>query len=266
MAKVLRIDRKQISNGREIITVQRQATKSKPRIKMTQEHAWRIFNLVATFQSPEETYENLLIELPTRRHLTFWLGQVGHRFDVKLGRGRDFNDFLREVSNRLWIRSQELTCVIDDKQKGDDVKKIEVETNQTSKPFAGDKVNEEQSTEDTSEEVDQSDTLTPETAGTSRDEQQARPTPSIGRIHAYWISIMRVYADCAVQTNEQGVFDVLGRNFESSGELSWWLWRIGHSDKCKYTKRKDIIDAIRKVSAELFKDLSRDVGRRVSRW
>ena len=121
-------------------------------------------------------------------------------------------------------------------------------------------------TEDTSEEVGQCETPDSETTGASPDEQQTHPTPSIGRIQAYWISIMRVYADCAVQTNEQGVFDVLGRNFETSGELSWWLWRIGHHDKCKYTKRKDIVDAIRKVSAELYKDLSRDVGRRVSRW
>ena len=131
MAKVLRIDRKQISNGREIITVQRQATKNKPRIKMTQEQAWRIFNLVATFQSPEETYENLLIELPTRRHLTFWLGQVGHRFDVTLGRGRDFNDFLREVANRLWIRSrQSIPSLMTNRKEW--WKKMNTGTNQTA--------------------------------------------------------------------------------------------------------------------------------------
>ena len=63
MAKVLRIDRKQMSTGRELVTVQRRATKTKPRITMTQEQAWRIFNRVATFHSPEETYENLILEL-----------------------------------------------------------------------------------------------------------------------------------------------------------------------------------------------------------
>ena len=265
MAKILKIDRKLESTGRELVTVERRATKTKQRITMTQEQAWQIFNTVATFHSPEETYENLILGLPTRRHLTYWLGQIGHKFDVKLGRGRDFKDFLKVVANRLWIRSQELNSVTNDEQKGL-VEKMDTETNQTAEPSAEGKVIEESLTEDVSEEAAQSETPGLETTGTSSDEQQAHPTPSIGRIQGYWISTMKIFADCAVQTNEQGVFDVLGRNFETSGDLSWWLWRIGHADKCKFTKRRDIVDAIRKVSAELHRDLSRDVGRRVARW
>jgi hypothetical protein len=232
---------------------------------MTQEQAWKIFNSVAVFQSPKETYENLLPELPTRRHLTYWLAQIGHKFDVRLGRGRDFEGFLWEVANRLWERSQESNSVTNDEQKGM-VEKMDIKTNQTAEPSAEGKFIEESLTEDASEEIAQSLTLDVETNGTSPDEQQAHPNPAIGRIQGYCISTMKIFADCAVQTNEQGVFDVLGRNFETSGELSWWLWRIGHADKCKYTKRKDIVDAIRKVSAELHRDLRRDVGRRVCRW
>jgi hypothetical protein len=267
MAKILRIDRKLESTGREIVTVERRATKTKLRITMTQEQAWKIFNSVATFHSPEETYENLILGLPTRRHLTYWLGQIGHKFDVKLGRGRGFEDFLREVASRLCERSQQSNSVTNDEQKGDDMKKIEVATNQTSEPFAENKVNEGPLTEDVSEEPAQCETSDLEVTEVPPSENQhPNPTPAIGRVQAYSIVTMKIFADCAVQTNAQGVFDVLGRNFETSGALSWWLWRIGHSDKCKYTKRKDIIDAIRKVSAELHKDLSRDVGRRVSRW
>jgi hypothetical protein len=234
---------------------------------MTQEQAWRIFNLVATFQSPEETYENLILELPTRRHLTYWLGQIGHKFDVKLGRGRDFEDFLKIVANRLWIRSQELNSVIDDTQKGLEMKKIDVEESQTTELSDVGKVVDRPLNEDVFEEASQCQTSDLETADVaSPDNQQVNSSPAIGRIQGYWLATMKIFADCAVQTNAQGVFDVLGRNFETSGALSWWLWRIGHAEKCKFTKRRDIVDAIRKVSAELHKDLSRDVGRRVSRW
>jgi len=99
----------------------------------------------------------------------------------------------------------------------------------------------------------------------STGEQPPEPQ-QIGRIQEYWIATMKIYADCAIQADQEGVFDVLARNFETSGALSWWLWRIGHADKCQYTKRKDIVDAIRKVAAELHKDLCRDVGRPIARW
>ena len=266
MAKILKIDRKLESAGRELVTVERRATKTKQRITMTQEQAWQIFNTVATFHSPEETYENLILGLPTRRHLTYWLGQIGHKFDVKLGRGREFEDFLKVVANRLWIRSQELNSVIDDKKKGHDMKKLDLDENQTTKNSPEGEGIEGPLTEDVSEEAAQFETPGLETTDTSPDEEQTRLTPSIGRIQGYWISTMKIFADCAVQTNEQGVFDVLGRNFETSGDLSWWLWRIGHADKCKFTKRRDIVDAIRKVSAELHRDMSRDVGRPVVRF
>ena len=87
----------------------------------------------------------------------------------------------------------------------------------------------------------------------------------MSRIQQYWISIMLVFADCAVQNNPDGVFDVLARNFDSPGTLSWWLHRIGHGDIAKYTKGKDIVDAIRKVAYELYRDL-REIGKPVARW
>jgi len=96
-------------------------------------------------------------------------------------------------------------------------------------------------------------------------EQQPPEPQQIGRIQEYWIATMKIYADCAVQADQEGVFDVLARNFETPGALSWWLWRIGHADNCQYTKRKDIVDAIRKVAALLHKELRRDVGRPVAR-
>ncbi len=266
MAKVLKIDRKQLSVGRELVTVQRRSEKRNPRISMSQEDVWKIFNRVSTFHSPEQTYENLILELPTRGHLTHWLGQIGHRFDVKLGRGRDFEDFLKEIANRLWKRSQELSSGIDDKKEGIDMENIGLDVDQTTIPLSEGEVIEETPNGDVSEDIAQFETPDLETTSASPDKTQAHTALHIGRIQGYWIATMKIFADCAVQNTQEGIFDVLGRNFESSGELSWWLWRIGHADKCKYTKRKDIVDAIRKVSAELHKDLRRDVGRQVCRW
>ncbi len=76
---------------------------------------------------------------------------------------------------------------------------------------------------------------------------------------------MLVFADCAVQKNPDGVFDVLARNFESTGALSWWLHRIGHGDKTIYVKGRDLVEYFRKISHELYREL-REIGKPVARW
>ena len=57
---------------------------------------------------------------------------------------------------------------------------------------------------------------------------EPQPAPQMGRIQRYWIGTMLIFADCSVQKSPEGIFDVLARNFEDTGALSWWLWRIGH--------------------------------------
>jgi hypothetical protein len=115
------------------------------------------------------------------------------------------------------------------------------------------------------EETGQAPQAEPIPAAAASNESKTSPSPQMGRIQQYWISTMLIFADCAVQKNPDGIFDVLARNFDSPGALSWWLQRIGHGDMAKYTKGKDIVDAIRKVAHELYRDL-RDIGRPVARW
>lgn len=77
---------------------------------------------------------------------------------------------------------------------------------------------------------------------------------------------MLVLSDCCVQLGPEGIFDVLGRNFDSPGFLSWWLTRIGKSHLIAFLRGKDIVDGIRKVSHELYRELKTEIGRPVARW
>lgn len=97
-------------------------------------------------------------------------------------------------------------------------------------------------------------------------EQEAtQSAPQMSRNQKYWIATMLIFADCTVQRSPDGIFDVLARNFGDPGQVSWWLWRIGHQDKAKYLKGKDIVDGIRKVAAELYKALCLEIGKPVAR-
>ena len=75
-----------------------------------------------------------------------------------------------------------------------------------------------------------------------------------------------ILCDCCVQRSPDGIFDVLGRNFPDTGSLAWWLRRLGKGHLADRVKRKDIVDAIRKISQDLFRELKGEIGRPVARW
>ena len=87
----------------------------------------------------------------------------------------------------------------------------------------------------------------------------------MSKVQTYSILSMMVFADCAVQKDPYGIFDVLARNFVDNGFLSWWLNRIGHGDKTKYAKGRDIVDYIRKIAHELYREL-KEVGKPIARF
>lgn len=86
------------------------------------------------------------------------------------------------------------------------------------------------------------------------------------RNQQHFIRAMLIFADCCLQRTPEGIFDVLGRNFDSSGFMAWWLNRIGKGHIVGVLKGKDIIDAIRKVAYELYRELKGEIGRPVARW
>jgi len=93
--------------------------------------------------------------------------------------------------------------------------------------------------------------------------EQARPATSI--MQDYAIRNMLVFADAAVAKDPDGVFDVLARNFDSPGWVSYWLRKVGHGDKARYAKGRDLVEYIRKVAHELHGDL-KDIGKPKARW
>ena len=93
-----------------------------------------------------------------------------------------------------------------------------------------------------------------------------QPAQQLGRNQKMWIDTMMVFADCAVQKSPDGIFDVLARNFQDTGGLNWWLWRIGKGELTEHLKGKDIVDAIRKLSFVLFKSLKLEINRSLPRF
>jgi hypothetical protein len=86
------------------------------------------------------------------------------------------------------------------------------------------------------------------------------------RVHEYAVRTMLVFADCAVQSSPEAIFDVLARNFADTGALVWWLWRIGKGGLATRLKRMDIVDAARITAHALHQQLKNEIGEKLPRW
>ena len=106
-------------------------------------------------------------------------------------------------------------------------------------------------------------TMAPQPPETTAPPEKTAPTMSRPQFYS-WVTSY-VLADCAIQRDASGVYDVLARNFADSGMLSWWLHRIGHGDMTRLGRRKDLFDYLRLVSNALHRELKRDLGRPVAR-
>lgn len=73
---------------------------------MTQRAVWTLFLDIAEAEDPDRACEILTRAITTRSRLTFWLGQIGHRRDFRLGYGEDLNGFIRAVACKLWARAR----------------------------------------------------------------------------------------------------------------------------------------------------------------
>jgi hypothetical protein len=88
----------------------------------------------------------------------------------------------------------------------------------------------------------------------------------VSRNQQYAIRNLIVFADCAVQKDESGVFDTLARNFDSNGFLSYFLSKSGYGHLTPYGKGRDLIDYIRKVAHEIHRDMKKSIGKPIPRW
>lgn len=88
----------------------------------------------------------------------------------------------------------------------------------------------------------------------------------MGLSHQYSVRCALVLCDCSVQKTPEAIFDVLGRNFNDTGALMWWLRRIGKGHLAELLKGKDVVDAVRKAVHALSRELREQIGKPVARW
>ncbi|MGO9569674.1 MAG: hypothetical protein ACLP5H_19255 [Desulfomonilaceae bacterium] len=253
------------------------AKTDKTRITMTQTEVLSIFHDVVRATSQEDAYNLLESRMPTRKHLSYWLGQIGHRQDVRLSNRRDFRGYAATIVERLRARTQDNMTFLQDEEGKKMKKKNERpvvvirngksshkadEPSETMEEMGGQVVSNNESglTPTVLHENSQ-----PEEAMKSTD-APPKEKPATSRLQDNFLKSLLVFADCVVQTNAAGVFDTLARNFADKAILNYWLFRVGYGHLSSYTRNKDVVDAIRKVAHELHRDMKKSIGKAVARW
>lgn len=255
----------------------------KERITMTQKEAKAILDSVIEAETPEKASADLSSMMPTRKHLSKWLGQIGRNQDVRLGKGLDFRRYLGAVVNKLRFHTHsDVNDVTNEENKDMQTKRVKP-TVLVKRSKAGSKTsasedrpsNRAASTKGENPTGEsQREKSEPKTASSAKysknqddgDSPEAQRVPRLSRVQEYALKNLLVYADCAVQKDEWGVFDVLARNFDNNGSISYWLNKVGFDHLTKHGKGKDIVDFIRKVSFGVFKDMQKNVGKPIARW
>jgi hypothetical protein len=253
----------------------------KDRISMTQTEARSILEAVTGAETTEKACEIMKSLLPGRSHLTFWLGQIGRRKDAGLGKNLDFKRYLNSVVENLRSSEQQVVIVSRDRD-GNSKKRIVKPVSVTDRDGQGpssDKSAKEQ--EEIMDSMDErtivgadNDELEPallpaETNTEAEQGKDSAPIPSsphVSRVQDYALRNLLVFADCVVQKDESGVFDVIARNFDNTGILGWWLQRVGKSEFIPRMKGKDIVDAIRVISHALYRQIRAEIGKPIARW
>jgi len=250
-------------------------------ISMIQAEARSILEAVTDAETTEQACEILKTRLPDRRHVTYWLGQIGRRGHVRLGQGKDFLAYITAVVER--IRSRIETHV--DKE-GKTMSKREgkpIVVIKKGKPHATANESEgpcevisavlaEVAPAPTDNHLKDSTVIVaenvqePETTDHPRENTFPEQEAPISRVQEYALRNLRVFADCAVQKDEEGIFHVLGRNFEDKPMLHFWLWKVGYGHLSRFIRNKDLLDSLRILSREIYRDMKETVGKPIPRW
>jgi len=256
----------------------------KARIMMTQAQAMAILEDIAAASNAEDACDLLQSRLSSRKHLSFWLGQIGHRQDVRLGKGREFPEYIKAVVESIRNRERDHEVFSQRKEKKEMAKKDQkpvVVNRKKSRPSSYEHVELLQETrvpmqaESThsggNRETDLAlngpeEVETPQTTETSPGDTSSAERPTMSRLQENALKSLLTYADCVVQEDETGIFDVLARNFEDKGLLNFWLWKVGYGHLSKFGRTKDLVDFIRIISREIHRDMKKTIGKPVARW
>ncbi len=259
MSKVILISTRKAPDWKAWTDLKSRKKTEKARITMTQTEAQSILRRIIEAESQEDACNFSETRMPSRKHLSFWLGQIAHRQDVRFGSGRDFRGYITAVVERLRSRTQDNMTFLQDEEgkemKTKDGRPVVV----IRKGKSPNKANE------TTETVKETAVRTTE-GETALADVAPKEKPAMSRLQDNFLRNLLVFADCAVQKDESGVFDTLARNFGDKAMLNYWLSKTGYGHLSEYTQNKDIVDFIRKVAYELHRDLKKTVGQPVARW
>jgi len=260
--------------------------KREGRITMTQGDALAIFQKVIAATTAEEASAMLLSEIPNRRRLTSWLGQIGQK-DMRLGKNRDFNAYITAVVVSIRNRNRDHELPSDRKEEQEMGKKdqrpvVIVRKNKRQNGIEESPETTERtaaSGEDGNTNPVSNDEMTlalngPEKVQESEGKGESssdtppedKPATTVSKVQEYALKTLLTYADCAVQKDEEGIFHVLGRNFEDKPMLHFWLWKVGYGHLSRFIRNKDLLDSLRILSREIYRDMKETVGKPIPRW
>jgi hypothetical protein len=210
-SKLILMSAKKAPNWHEWNEMKSRRQAIKESITMIQAEARSILDAVMGAESMEEACEILKTHLPDRKHLTYWLGQIGRRADARLGKNLDYRRYINAVVEHLRSQGQEVVVVTGDRDKKPK-KKIVKTPNSTSrdaqKPKTDQSVNEQ---EEPMNHNDQSNTVGVENGSQSEQstsfsegnseenqgqESETNPsTPQLSRVQDYALRNLLVFAD-----------------------------------------------------------------------
>ncbi len=240
MGKVVLITTKEEPTWATWSELRARNNRHKERITMTQTEARAILEEVVGAGTVEDAHTVVMSRLPNRKAFTYWIGQIGRKALVRLGKGKTFSSYVTAVMKDLRDSRQDEEALLGKKEKKNMEKR-------------------DQSTGIISLDMTKAQTPPwPQIPGFDLDNISLQQQHTIRR--------MVILCDCSVQRSPEGVFDVLARNFPDVGELRWWLIKIGKPHLAELIKRKDLVDAVRKAAHELHKELESVIGKPLARW
>ncbi|MFC1836710.1 hypothetical protein ACFL2Q_18625 [Thermodesulfobacteriota bacterium] len=76
--------------------------KKKREPKMSAKEVWLLYGDVIRAANGDQVSDILARSFETRGDLGYWLYRAGHRYKIKLGKGRDFVQYFRSVAHSLF--------------------------------------------------------------------------------------------------------------------------------------------------------------------
>jgi hypothetical protein len=235
---------------------------SSEHITMTQKDVWKIFNVVRSAKTVEKAIDGLCAHIDNRRHLSYWLGQIGHQGMVKLGRSKSDKHYIKEVAMALWNRKPQE----DDMSEGKDLETTTGDPADVAQPIidegnpihvddteqeeeAETQAEAEQTEESTEESEIPQDTTTPDTDGKKKHKREPR---------THMMHVWLLFADVVRAPNAEAVESLFTEKFKNKMDVGFWLIKTDYRHNMELGKRRKLPEYLSELAKEMFK-VTRDI-------